>query len=260
MSEMSKRIISAAFLAPIVLFSVAYMPDSIFLIFVSVFAGIIGYEWLGIYHFKKWICILYGLFCCLLSITFSSDFVAQIVIFSATLIWLLSTWFVFTFSPSSVPKRLRAMLNGLLLVPAGAVSIFWLRLDWDYWLLIVVLLQVWSIDVIGYVIGKHWGREKLIPSVSPNKTWEGFYAQLVVGLLFGIIFYYGFDILLSKALAIAVLTTLASVLGDLYESTLKRENGVKESGSLMVGHGGFLDRTDGLIAAAPFCWSLLNIV
>jgi len=122
------------------------------------------------------------------------------------------------------------------------------------WLILFVLLLVWAADTGAYAVGKLFGKHKLAPSVSPGKTWEGFFGGL--GLAIGV------ALLASSILNIqsrntllflvcCVLVVIASVLGDLFESLTKREAGMKDSGTIFPGHGGMLDRIDSLIAAAP---------
>lgn len=111
---------------------------------------------------------------------------------------------------------------------------------------------LWMADSGAYFVGKKWGRTKLMPSVSPKKTWEGLAGGLVCSILLSVIlsnFLTEFTQLQWKILAIS--TTVAGAAGDLAESRLKRSLDLKDSGSLLPGHGGFLDRFDGFFLAAP---------
>jgi len=120
--------------------------------------------------------------------------------------------------------------------------------------LLYLLSLVWVADIGAYFIGKRFGRHKLAPSISPGKTREGLLGGLVSSLLWMIVVYQasaGWGIALLPFLLIGVLTALASVFGDLFESVLKREAGVKDSSKLLPGHGGVLDRIDGVLAATP---------
>jgi len=123
--------------------------------------------------------------------------------------------------------------------------------------LFILLLLVWSMDIGAYFIGKRWGKHRLIPNVSPKKTVEGLIggmgAVLIVATLTDILFQplgtHVISHLLWYLLAMAI--ALIAVLGDLFESLLKRQSNLKDSGSLLPGHGGILDRIDSLLAAAP---------
>ena len=127
------------------------------------------------------------------------------------------------------------------------------RLPQGRLLILYVLLLVWSMDMGAYVVGKRWGSHRLIPNVSPGKTREGLCGGMVLVLLTACMGALWFS-LTSWWLwcGLALLTGLVSVLGDLGVSVLKRRCGVKDTGSILPGHGGVLDRLDSLITAMPF--------
>jgi phosphatidate cytidylyltransferase len=121
-------------------------------------------------------------------------------------------------------------------------------------LVLFLMLLVWSADSLAYFVGRRFGRTKLAPRVSPGKTREGVYGALVGALVWGLFFGWARSLGLSGTLVAALLcavTVAGSVVGDLYESLLKRRRGVKDSSHLLPGHGGVLDRVDSLTAAAP---------
>lgn len=122
------------------------------------------------------------------------------------------------------------------------------------WWLLYGLLLVWSVDIGGYIVGRLLGQHALLPRVSPGKTWEGLWGGLLLSLFtaYGL-FSYGPLPKASPLLWIlsALLVALSAVVGDLTESMFKRTVGVKESGQLIPGHGGILDRIDSLTAAIP---------
>lgn len=127
------------------------------------------------------------------------------------------------------------------------------------------VLLAWLNDSAAYVIGRRWGRHKLIPRVSPGKTIEGAAGALVVTVLIavGVVLAAGNRMPLlapADALAIGALVAVAGPAGDLVESAFKRDAGVKDASDLMPGHGGVLDRFDSLMAAAPAVWYYLRIV
>jgi len=111
---------------------------------------------------------------------------------------------------------------------------------------------VWSTDIGGYVAGRTIGGPKLAPRISPNKTWSGFAGAIVGAVIFGglVALLFGAEMPLLAGAFAGVLAIVAQ-MGDLFESAIKRKFGVKDSGRLIPGHGGMLDRVDGLIAAAP---------
>jgi len=124
--------------------------------------------------------------------------------------------------------------------------------------LIVILLLffcVWGADVFAYFAGRSIGGPKLAPKISPNKTWSGFIGSLIGALLLSYLVNLtaGFDSIMVF-FVIMLLTAVVSQLGDLVESSIKRKFNVKDSGAIIPGHGGILDRVDGLVVAAVFLW------
>jgi len=121
-------------------------------------------------------------------------------------------------------------------------------------LLLFTAVLVWVGDTAAYFAGRGFGRWKLAPQVSPNKTWEGAMANLLAALLVGAIFGYWTRIQPAHMLAMAALGSVAGQIGDLFKSAFKRSAGVKDSGTIIPGHGGMYDRIDALIFAAPAVW------
>jgi phosphatidate cytidylyltransferase len=166
-------------------------------------------------------------------------------------VWLARGW--------RLKAALAAVAGWIVLVPA------WLalaRLQADPLQLLLVLGIVWLADTAAYASGRAWGRHKLAPRVSPGKTWEG-----VAGAAAAVAVYYvtvsafapGQPWASGRAgMLVFAGVTVLSIVGDLFESLMKRQAGVKDSGSLLPGHGGVLDRIDGLLAALPFAALLLR--
>jgi phosphatidate cytidylyltransferase len=121
-------------------------------------------------------------------------------------------------------------------------------------LLLFTLVIVWVGDSVAYFVGRSIGRWKLAPEVSPNKTWEGAIANFLGALLVAAIFGYWSKIPPAHMLMMAGLGSIAGQVGDLFESAWKRSASVKDSGTILPGHGGMLDRIDALILAAPMIW------
>jgi len=122
-------------------------------------------------------------------------------------------------------------------------------------LIIGVCLAVWASDVAAYFVGRKWGRNKLCPAISPGKSVEGLLGGVIAGVPVATFCWVFWDILpLLPASLLALLIVIAGVLGDLSESSLKRMVGAKDSGRLLPGHGGVLDRMDAIIMAVPVAW------
>jgi len=150
--------------------------------------------------------------------------------------------------------NLRWIVFGLVVLPGAWIAMLLLK-ERDPHLMVLVCFLVWGADAGAYFVGKALGRRKLAPKVSPGKTWEGALGGSVVGVFAATCFGYFLlapvrEELLLWVLAFMALTAI-SVFGDLFESILKRTAGAKDSGRLLPGHGGVLDRIDALIAVLP---------
>ena len=114
-----------------------------------------------------------------------------------------------------------------------------------------VLLAVWAADTLAYVAGRLFGRHRMTPVLSPGKTWEGFIAGTLAAIFVAFISLYRTGFVDGwRSLVLGVVVAVSSVLGDLFESAMKRDAGVKDSGRLLGGHGGMLDRVDAIVFAA----------
>lgn len=133
--------------------------------------------------------------------------------------------------------------------------------QYDPNILIGIFVLIWTNDSFAYLIGKTFGKHKLFERISPNKTVEGFIGGVVFSLLASYVIFYYTDIFSFKIwLALALITSIFGTFGDLIQSKLKRQAGVKDSGRLMPGHGGLLDRLDSILFASTFIYSFLVIV
>ena len=162
-------------------------------------------------------------------------------------------------------RPMRALMGMLILLPAWFAAVYLLQLEPHGAVMVVLVMLVAAADIGAYFTGVRFGRHALAPRVSPGKTWEGFWGGvLCVAVLTALLWSLlppRFDHLsLAAALVIALSTSLASVVGDLTVSMVKRQSGVKDSSSLLPGHGGLLDRLDSLCAATPtFALGLLMV-
>jgi phosphatidate cytidylyltransferase len=201
------------------------------------------------------------------------SFIAIVVASAAALYWLpadgastdiaafaVSVAFWLLIAPFWLVQRW-TISNPIVLGAAGWIALvpMWLalvRMQPTPWALLLVMSVVWIADTAAYAAGKMFGRHKLAPLISPGKTWEG-----AAGAAVGVLIYYGALVLLVDAetryfgtgvgVALFLLILVLSIEGDLFESWLKRQAGVKDSGQLLPGHGGILDRIDGLTATMP---------
>ena len=169
-------------------------------------------------------------------------------ILAATIFWLI-------LSPIWLTTRIR-LKQPLALAVIGIIILFptWVALvsmrGISPWLLLLVMATVWLADIAAYFAGRQFGTHKLAPQISPGKTWEGVFGAWVVVIVYGLILCVSFSLsfwLIAGLLGVTVL----SIMGDLLESLIKRQAGVKDSGRLLPGHGGVLDRIDGLTSSMP---------
>lgn len=158
--------------------------------------------------------------------------------------------------------KFKATFVGSVYLFIALFSLSLLRMQDDHGLLVFwVFISVWAMDVGGYFAGKSIGGPKLAPKVSPKKTWAGLIGGMLLAAVVSAVISWGFvwgDIYLLSAAGF-VLAFIAQI-GDLYESAVKRRFGVKDSGALIPGHGGILDRVDGLVFAAPVALITLDFL
>ncbi|MGI9311421.1 MAG: phosphatidate cytidylyltransferase [bacterium] len=181
---------------------------------------------------------------------------------AAMLLWSYHWYSISTKGMGPTPTSLRNLAHGALVLLFAWCALVLMRIEHGAVATVAMLAIIWSADAFAYFVGKIFGARQLAPKISPGKTVEGLIGGIVgagvVALALAI-----FLLELSAAqtiwwLTISLAAALFAVIGDLQESRLKRRAGVKDSGDLLPGHGGILDRIDGLIAAAPafaFLWS-----
>ncbi|MFV0476385.1 MAG: phosphatidate cytidylyltransferase [Parahaliea sp.] len=183
----------------------------------------------------------------------------QPVLGLACLWWCFSLLWVKSFPASTViwgSVVVRSLMGLITLVCAWVAAVYLLSLPTGSYLMVVMILVVASADIGAYFSGRHFGRHKLAVAVSPGKTWEGFWGGMFSVFLLSLLLWNLLPPSISHVSYAAVLAVLlfsaaASVVGDLSISMVKRHCGVKDSGSLLPGHGGVLDRLDSICGAAP---------
>lgn len=260
---LKQRTLTALVLAPLVIAAVIWLPTVVVAtIAASVF--LLGFwEWtrLAGYRNPQWRLILVAGFGALMGLStrmYSPTLLWAVIVVGACW-WLLALLWLRRFSFAAAPTR----ENGLLKLLAGVLTIFpaWAALIWLHGhhvyglLLLLALFVVWSADIGAYFAGRYFGRAKLAPQISPGKTWAGVFGALLVsalvaGLGAALLDRDGADVL--GMILVGLVSVAASIVGDLFESLLKRHTKIKDSGRLFPGHGGLLDRLDSVFAALPF--------
>jgi phosphatidate cytidylyltransferase len=175
---------------------------------------------------------------------------------------LMSAAYPFYFSRGIGLPTFSAVFFGSIYLSIGGSSVFWIR-SIGFTTVLFLFLIIWTFDTGAYATGILFGKKKLFYTVSPGKTVEGLLGGLFIAFIVGIgLFYFGLYPTSSilKTLFIILVICGASQLGDLMESALKREAGVKDTSALLPGHGGALDRIDSILLAAPSYWLLLELL
>jgi len=283
------RIITAVILAPAVIAAIFYLPLAYFAGLLLIVMAIGAWEWgplMGFTHIKRRLSFVFvtvflisGLwhYFPIEHLWLSTSKLQGIIInilWGAVAWWLLSAVLTFLYPRYSTfwssHRSVRGLFGWLTLVPTWLAFIVLRSNEYtsDMYhgaqLLMFLFLMVWSADIGAYFVGKAIGKHKLLPNVSPGKTMEGFIGGVIVACLLvslaGLIMGWNNEQYLL-VLPVTILITTVSVLGDLNESMFKRQAGIKDSGSILPGHGGILDRIDSLTATAPIyalCYALIG--
>lgn len=271
-----QRVITALVLAPLALAAVFYLPPAGFAIFLLSAFAVAAWEWAGFcgwHHatgksaFSALLVLLYGAVCLVtpaaLHWPVQTNYTVQTLLWLGVIWWLVAVLLVLSFRHSqqlwAKHQGLKALMGVLTLLPSFTAILLVRQVNYEQsaftgaWLICLMLGLVWAADIGGYVIGKPFGRHKLMPDVSPGKTLEGFGGGLLFVLLLvtAVAAFQNWPEQTLLWFGAAVVLTLLSVFGDLSESMFKRVAGLKDSGSIFPGHGGMLDRIDSLTATAP---------
>jgi phosphatidate cytidylyltransferase len=258
------RVITALVMLLVFSAAVFAFPSDAWIAFVALITACAGWEWGGLCRWKALARYGYGAGVgaltagIALTIDRASPEFGHVVLLSAFVL-AVTFWFLIAFTwlgrQWKLGSGLAAALTGLLvLVPTGLAMIY-LR-SFGPWSLLGAMAIVWVADIAAYFSGRAFGRRKLAPSISPGKSWEGVYGALLLVVVYGLIVLVSAGAEFSPAgWGMVVLALLAitgvSVAGDLFESMLKRQAGIKDSSQLLPGHGGVLDRIDALTSTLP---------
>lgn len=256
---LKQRIITALILAPIVVAGIFLLPLFEFSLFIGAIIAIGAWEWAGLAGFEGRHRFVYaGLIALLLAL---SDYLPPLAVLLCGALWWLVALVLVVAYPGATnlwsSRGARALIGIFLLVP-GWTGLVVLKAGPDSnYLILLLFFLIWGADIGAYFAGRAFGRRKLAPRVSPGKSWAGFYGGLVSSLIIAALMslWMGKPALVSITgvifLAGCALVVMVSVLGDLAESMFKRHRGIKDSSSLLPGHGGVLDRIDSLLSAGP---------
>lgn len=272
---LKQRILTAMILIPAVLAAIFMLPSQHFAWVMALVVLIAAWEWsdiMGVDDLVKrlaYVCLVallqFAVFMLSAVLAVNVLTVDVFAMAAALLWWSLAFWWVIKFPQSSVHwgrrTGVKALMGLLVLIPA------WLALvrlqTQDPWWVMYVMAIVWGADTGAYFAGRKWGQRKLAPQVSPGKSIEGVLGGLLVCIILAAVVAVQIELTFYKSLSFVLFSgfvCLVSVLGDLLESMMKRQRGIKDSGHILPGHGGILDRIDSLTAAAPIfllAWYLI---
>lgn len=248
-----QRVITALVLAPLVFLVVFWLPHAATMAVFAALVVVAAWEWSAFPGFRQQSAKLayVAIICVVLAAAWAFGIErAELdsVMYAALLWWALASVWIAT-APARVNRLTAAVAGFLVLIPAW-VALVRLHSRGPELLLFLLLLVV-TADVGAYFAGRQFGRKKLAPRVSPGKTWEGVFGGVAAAVLMAAIGAWWLNLSAAPFLALCLIVVVASIVGDLTESLFKRHAGLKDSGSLLPGHGGLLDRVDSVTAAAP---------
>ncbi len=255
---LKQRILTALILIPIFILLVLFLSPQAFYLLTAAIMLWGAYEWSFFMGIKKFpISLLYPLFT-IVVLCIAYLFPITPILYLTLAWWLIASSLVIRY-PKNAPRwgtgaTLRGLMGLLTLVPCWLAVNYIRNYPNGISILLFLFVLIWGADSGAYFAGRKWGKHKLIREVSPGKTWEGFFGALLTTVLIALCGLVIFKIPYAArpiALMWAMLTVLFSIMGDLFESMMKRQAGLKDSGHLLPGHGGILDRIDSLTAAAP---------
>lgn len=261
MTSLASRILTAAVLLTVFVSAVLWAPGWLWQALIAGIAGLAAYEWARLSAFSAWSARAYAVLvaACALALpaVLADDwpaFQGGLFLLAAAFwlivapAWLLGHWRV-------EQPFVRALVGLVLLLPAWAALVY-LHGRGPAVLLGVVVI-VWIADTAAYFTGRRFGRRKLAPAISPGKTWEGVAGALVALAAYAAALAAVAGLPALPLMAVVTGLLYLSVLGDLFESWIKRVAGMKDSGDILPGHGGVLDRIDALTSTLPVAAGIL---
>ncbi len=250
------RLATALVLAPLILGVLFFLPVAYGVGFFGLMYLVAAWEWAGFFQCKgamqkAGFVLLTGAVFVLVG-SLDTRGLGTWVLHLALPAWLLALVWVLRY-PVTIPRWLNALFGVLIICLAWlAINILLTRYDRGPQWVLYAFCIVWSADVGAYFVGRTVGRHKLAPQVSPGKTWEGVVGGMLACAVVGFAGSQWFGIAPAVLVPLTLLCGMVSIVGDLTVSVFKRSAGLKDSGWILPGHGGILDRMDSLTAAAPF--------
>ncbi|ABL01829.1 phosphatidate cytidylyltransferase [Candidatus Ruthia magnifica str. Cm (Calyptogena magnifica)] len=265
---LKQRIITAFILAPLFVWAIFSMSSHYFTQLLLIFVALGAWEFSYLIKFKRLIArllLVVGIIACALIIQNNVQII-EFVLYLSILWWIVNLYWILSYPNKTNlwfnPFIVRVISGVLLLVPMW-VALITLQQQYGAKYFLLLMLIIWGADSGAYFVGKAIGKRKLAPKVSPGKSIEGMIGGIGVALVVMVMFLQYQNIATKQYLSYLLLTIIVasvSVLSDLFESLFKRISNIKDSGQILPGHGGILDRIDSLTAAAPFFLLGLDLI
>lgn len=264
---LKQRIITALWLAPLALMGFFALQGAAFTAFIGLIVALAGWEWARLAGYDTQAQrVAYAAFVAItLLLLNATDALLVPLLYLAGLWWLTAIAMVISF-PNSIAfwggNLGKRVIGLIIIIPAGLGLLVLKNLPQGNLLILSVMLLVWGADIGAYFFGRAFGKRKMVPRVSPGKSWAGLLGGLFTSLCIAAalaVYLHVPSAQMPWLLVAAAVVVLFSVVGDLTESMFKRQMGIKDSSQLLPGHGGVLDRIDSLTAAVPV-FALLLLV
>ncbi len=269
-----QRVLTAIPLAALIVWIILFQPTRIFDYMITLITFIAGYEWARLSGIQT-LLIRYLYAAIIIAVPWLillelANFAFWLV-YIAVIWWFSITYYLKQACPKPVLTgvQIEKLFVAIIVIPAAFIAMHLLHaMPEGKWWLMYALALVWVADIGAYFSGKQFGKNKLSPQISPGKTREGLFGGIIATSIYTLVASYFFGMNKDQAfllLLLSIMLTLISVTGDLYISFLKREVGLKDSGHILPGHGGILDRIDSVLAAMPlfatgFHWLIMPMV
>ena len=271
MSSLKSRTITSVYFVLLMLISILWSPY----VFAFVFLIVTIMALLEYYHHLKSLNISAFTYTalvsgssiyCLIALIANKILPSDLVVLIIPLLFIVLIAGLYQFGSSSFSGIVYTIFGIIYIaIPFAMLNLFYnprfLKPESSYELLLGYFIILWIYDSAAYLLGSRFGKHKLVSGISPNKSWEGLLGGFIFGLAASIGVSYFFNIYsLKDWFIIALILIITGTLGDLFESVIKRNLGVKDTGNILPGHGGILDRFDAVLFSAPFVYFYVYLI
>jgi phosphatidate cytidylyltransferase len=260
---LKQRIITAVVLLVLALLALFVAPPLLWQTLIVLVVGLAAWEWTQFArvkaNFARIAFVIFSALMMALGLWFEiQSWLVWLAILQLIIVAVSVTRFQKTQGKAILQQPIVNLATGLLFIVSFGLALVWLRDIHSVWLLLLSMSMIWLVDTGAYFTGRRFGKHKLAVHVSPGKTWEGVAGGVLLAFVVALAVWFIGDIDYQPGLVVFVLglSLIAglSVYGDLFESLMKRQVGLKDSGKILPGHGGVLDRIDSLLLALPLFW------